>query len=127
MSIIMTSLRAVCSTDVRAEAPTDFREKTDRHRQGCVQKPRSRSSIWADHKLRCNSHVLRHLSCSLERLGALATIPAPADASLIGQKHCVILHQLSARLGLRQGQADHFMKWPRLLGQDNGARSRRGD
>jgi hypothetical protein len=29
--------------------------------------------------LRCNSHVLRHLSCFLERLGALATIPAPAD------------------------------------------------
>src|SRR5712672_3651841 len=79
MSIIMTSSRALCSTDVRAEAPTDFREKTDRHRQGCVQKPRSRSSLWADHKLRCNSHVLRHLSCSLERLRALATIPAPAD------------------------------------------------
>ena len=66
----MTSLPAVCSTDVRAEALTDFREKTDRHRQGCVQKPRSRSSLWADHKLRCNSHVLRHLGCSLERLGA---------------------------------------------------------
>jgi hypothetical protein len=29
--------------------------------------------------------------------------------------------------GVAEKEADHFMKWPRLLGQDNGARSRRGD
>ena len=78
-ALSVTVLRAVCSADVRAEAPKELREKTDRRRPGFVQEPPSRSSLWADHKLRCNSHVLRHLSCSLERLGALATIRAPAD------------------------------------------------
>ena len=33
----MTVLRAVCSADVRAEAATDFGEKTARHRQGCFK------------------------------------------------------------------------------------------
>src|SRR5260370_27652738 len=34
-------------------------------------------------------------------------------ASLMGQKDCVILPQLSARLGLRQGQVTFSMMWPR--------------
>jgi len=72
-TLSMTVLRAVCSPDVRAEAPTELQEKTDRHREGCVQKPRSRSSLWADHKRRCNSHSVRRLNCSLGRLGVLAT------------------------------------------------------
>ena len=48
-ALSVTVLRAVCSSDVKAVSPTDFREKTDRRRQGRVQKPRSRSSLWADH------------------------------------------------------------------------------
>jgi hypothetical protein len=36
-ALSVTVLRAVCSPDVRAEAPTEPREKTDRYRQGCVQ------------------------------------------------------------------------------------------
>ena len=72
-ALSVTVLRAVCSPDVRAEAPTDFREKTDRHRQGCVQEPPSPSSLWTDHKRRCNSHSVRHPNCSLGRLGVLTT------------------------------------------------------
>jgi hypothetical protein len=72
-ALSVTVLRAVCSADVRAEAPTDFGEKTDRHRQGCVQKPCSRSSLWADCMRCCNSHGVRHPNCSLGWLGVLAT------------------------------------------------------
>ena len=68
----MTVLRAVCSADVTADAPTDLKEKADHHRQGCAQKPRSRSSLWADHMRRCNSHGVRFLNCPLGWLGALA-------------------------------------------------------
>ena len=72
-ALSVTVLRAVCSPDVRAAAPTSFRERTDRHPQGHVQKPRLRTSLWADHKRRCNSHSVRRLNCSLGRLGVLAT------------------------------------------------------
>jgi hypothetical protein len=72
-ALSVTVLRTVCSADVRAEAPTDFGEKTDRHRQGCVQKPCSRSSLWADCMRRCNSHGVWHPNCSLGWLGVLAT------------------------------------------------------
>jgi len=72
-ALSVTVLRAVCSADVRAEAPKELREKTDRRRPGFVQEPPSRSSLWADHKRRCNSHSVRRLNCSLGRLGVLAT------------------------------------------------------
>jgi hypothetical protein len=82
-ALSVTVLRAVCSADVRAEAPTDFREKTDRHRQGSVEKPRSRSSLWADHMRRWNSRGVRHHNCCLGELCALATTrhrPASAES-----------------------------------------------
>src|ERR1700730_9770883 len=72
-ALSVTVLRAVCSPDVRAEAPTELREKTDRRRPAFVQEPPSRSSLWADHKRRRNSHSVRRLNCSLGRLGVLAT------------------------------------------------------
>jgi hypothetical protein len=72
-ALSVTVLRAVCSADVRAEAPKELREKTDRRQPGFVQEPPSRSSLWADHKRRCNSHSVRRLNCSLGRLGVLAT------------------------------------------------------
>ena len=72
-ALSVTVLRAVCSAGVRAEAPKELREKTDRRRPGFVQEPPSRSSLWADHKRRCNSHSVRRLNCSLGRLGVLAT------------------------------------------------------
>jgi hypothetical protein len=87
-ALSVTVLRAVCSADVRAEAPTDFGEKTDRHRQGCVQKPCSRSSLWADHMRRWNSHGVRHPNCSLGWLGVLATFPAP-----VGQRRVFSMKQ----------------------------------
>jgi hypothetical protein len=72
-ALSVTVLRAVCSAGVRAEAPKELREKTDRRRPGFVQEPPSRSSLWADYKRRCNSHSVRRLNCSLGRLGVLAT------------------------------------------------------
>jgi hypothetical protein len=72
-ALSVTVLRAVCSLDVTAEAPTELREKTDRRRPGFVQEPPSRYSLWADHMGRCHSNGVRHLNCSLGRLGALAT------------------------------------------------------
>src|SRR5258706_10489888 len=38
------------------------------------------------------------------------TTSAPGRLTFIGQKDCVILHQLSARLSLRQGHAQ-FVPW----------------
>jgi hypothetical protein len=70
-ALSVTVLRAVCSPDVRAAAPTGFREKTDRHPQGHVQKPRLRASLWADHMRRWNSRGVRHHNCSLGWLGAM--------------------------------------------------------
>ena len=87
-ALSVTVLRAVCSADVRAEAPKELREKTDRRRPGFVQEPPSRSSLWADHKRRCNSHSVRRLKLLSWTAGRPSNCRAPT-----GQRRGVIMSE----------------------------------